>query len=84
MRKDILETRKKEKWTFCGSVKSDRKTIPEFLQIFLEWVYAGETELSGFCGVNMARIATTTWQIMMYNLKSDRLVQYKAAEDTDF
>ena len=29
-------------------------------------------------------IATTTGQIMMYNLKSDRQVQYKAAEDTDF
>ena len=84
LRKDILETRKKEKWTFCGSVKSDRKTIPEFLQIFLEWVYAGETELSGFRDVNMTRIATTTGQIMMYNLKSDRQVQYKAAEDTDF
>ena len=75
---------KKEKWTFCGTVKSDRKTIPEFLQIFLEWVYAGETELSGFRDVNMARIATTTGQIMMYNLKPDRQVQYKAAEDTDF
>ena len=43
LRKDILETQKKKKWTFCGSVKSDRKTIPAFLQIFLEWVYAGET-----------------------------------------
>ena len=32
----------------------------------------------------MARIATTTGQIMMYNLKSDRQVQYKAAEDNDF
>ena len=83
LRKDMLKTRKDEKWFFNGSVKSDHTTIvPEFLQIFLEWIYAGGKELTGYRKVNIARTATTTGQLMMYNLKSDRQVRYEADENT--
>lgn len=63
LRKDMLNTRKNEKWILNGSVKSDHTAIPEFLQVFIEWIHAGGRDLSGYRKDDITRAATTIGQI---------------------
>ena len=77
LRKNILQKRKGSAQQFSATVENTEKEVPNDLTLFLKWVMCGARKLHGKRDSNIDIAAKTVANIIVYNSKSDRQVNYE-------